>query len=349
MASDIPTTMRAVVQTKYGVSKDTISIKEFDTPKIVKDTQVLVKVHCASLNPVDWKVAEGFMRNVSTLKFPRLFGLDMSGVVAQVGSKVTKLKVGDEVFGGTMEFKTFAEYCVFNETDLCIKPKEMSFEDAATVWVTGITAYEAAVEKCGVTTGKKILILGGSGGVGTFAIQVAKAAGAYVATTSTNTDLVKALGADRCINYKEENWWEVLKGENFDSILDCVGEGWQNCRAVLKPRGGVFCTMVPNSGQMIGKTGELEATYTNILKVVLMQVARTAGWFVGAMPSLVPMLMRGVDNHILEYFADKISSKKMVVVMDPESPFTFDDDGVAKMFEQSMSHRAKGKLVLKII
>jgi len=238
--------MKAAFIQKLGKTTETLQIGELPIPE-VKEDEILVKVHSAALNPVDWKLMEGYFP--SKINFPYIPSEDFSGVVSKVGSSVTRFKEGDEVFGKNYVSSggAIAQYVAVKEILVAIKPKNISFDEVASIPLAGLTAYQGFTLHSQVKPGNKVLVLGGSGGVGTLAVQFAKHFGAFVATTtsSKNAELMKSLGADLIIDYTKENWGEVLKGQDYDVVLEAAnGENnWENAQLVLK-EGGVFATIV---------------------------------------------------------------------------------------------------------
>ena len=250
--------MKAVVYTNYG-SPDVLEIRDVKKP-VPNDDQVLVKVRAASLNPLDWHYMEGtpyIMRAMGTglrkPKSPRL-GVDLAGQVEAVGKNVPEFKPGDEVFG-TGGGAAFAEYVCARKTKLVLKPANITFEQAAAVPIAALTALQGLRDKGHVQPGQKVLINGASGGVGTFAVQIAKSFGADVTgvCSTKNLDLVRSLGADQVIDYTKEDF---TKGaQRYDVILDNVGtQPLSGFRHALQPKG--ICVMIggggPNDGGLIG-------------------------------------------------------------------------------------------------
>jgi NADPH:quinone reductase-like Zn-dependent oxidoreductase len=233
--------MKAVVYTRFG-SPDVLEIRDIKKP-VPTDDQVLVKVRAASLNPLDWHFMEGtpYVARVMGVglrkpKSPRL-GVDLAGVVEAIGKNVTQFKPGDEVFG-TGHGAAFAEYVCANKTKLVLKPANVTFEQAAGVPIAALTALQGLRDKGKVQPGQKVLINGASGGVGTFAVQIAKSLGADVTgvCSTRNVDLVRSLGADRIIDYAKEDFTQG--SERYDVILDNVGtQPISGFRRVLTPKG----------------------------------------------------------------------------------------------------------------
>ena len=180
------------------------------------DDDVLIEVHAAGLNLLDSKIRDGEFKLILPYRPPFILGHDVAGTVVRVGSKVRQFKTGDEIYARPRDGRvgTFAEFISINEADLTPKPKNLSMEEAASIPLVSLTAWQVLVEKANLQKGQKILIHAGSGGVGTFAIQLAKHLGATVATTTSaaNIELVKSLGADVVVDYKREDFSKVLSG-----------------------------------------------------------------------------------------------------------------------------------------
>src|SRR5438046_4818488 len=254
--------MKAVVYCNYGVPN--LKFQEIEKPTPADD-QLLVRVRAASVNPLDWHFIEGtpyFMRVMGVgLRKPKdtRLGVDFAGTVKAVGKNVTKFKLGDEVFGGRTG--AFAEYvCVREARAVATKPASVTFEQAASVPIAGITALQGVRDKGKVQPGQKVLINGASGGVGTFAVQIAKSFGADVTgvCSTRNVDLVRSLGADNVIDYTKEDF---AKGEQrYDVILDNVpNHSLSECRRILNPNGKYV--MIggggPNDSRWIGPFGRV--------------------------------------------------------------------------------------------
>lgn len=211
--------MKAFIVKKYG-KKEKLHLTDWAEP-IVNENDVLIQVHSAGVNLLDSLIKNGEFKLFLPYKPPFVNGHDVAGVVTKIGSKVSKFKVGDEVYSRPSDFRigTFAEYISINENDVALKPKNLSMDEAGSIPLVGLTAWQALVEVGNVKKGQKVFIQAGSGGVGTFAIQLAKHLGAFVATTtsSKNIDLVKSLGADLIIDYKTEDFETKLK--DYDLVL----------------------------------------------------------------------------------------------------------------------------------
>ena len=239
LAGDV-TTMKAVVRRCYGPPA-VLRVEQVERP-VPADDQMLVRVRAAAINPVEWhevrgtpyimRIAEGF----GAPKDPRL-GLDFAGTVEAVGKDITKFKPGDAIFGARSG--ALAEYVTVREaSSIAVKPENVSFEQAASVYVAGITALQALRDRAGVKPGQKVLINGASGGVGTFAVQIAKSLGAEVTgvCSTRNVELVRSLGADHVIDYTNEDF--TLSEERYDVVMDNVANRpILDIRRILKPQG----------------------------------------------------------------------------------------------------------------
>ena len=216
--------MKSVVYSKYG-SAEVLEISEIPIPTI-SENQVLIKVHAVSINPADWHFMRGMpylIRLQSGLFRPKngSFGLDMAGVVETVGANVSEFKVGDEVYGESKG--ALSEYAVLSKNSLAMKPANLNYEEAAAVPMAGFTAIQALRDKAKVKAGQRVLIVGASGGVGTFAVQIAKAFGADVTgvCSTGNVALVKSIGADRVIDYTNEDFFGGV--DKYDVIVQTAG------------------------------------------------------------------------------------------------------------------------------
>lgn len=252
--------MKAVQISQYG-DNSVIEVNEKTAKPEVSAGKVLVEVHAASVNPVDWKIREGYLKEMMPLEFPATLGVDFSGVVAEVGESVSEFKPGDEVYGmaSAMTGGSFAEFVIIPFASLALKPKSVSHSDAAAVPLTGLSALQVLKDQMNISSGQKVLIHGGAGGIGMLAIQIAKQLGAEVATTASkeDSDFVKELGADMVIDYENEKFEDVIK--DYDAVLDTVGgETYQRSFQVLK-KGGVIVSMLEQPNEKLMKQYEVEA------------------------------------------------------------------------------------------
>jgi len=235
--------MKALQIIKYGKIKDSLSINEIEKPSL-KPNDILVEVKAASLNPIDYKMVEGKLKDMISLKLPITIGFDVSGVVVEKGADVSNFEIGDEVYSRVPQEQmgTITEFVAITSDLVAKKPKNSSFEEAAGLPLIGLTAIQA-LENVGIKEKDRILIHAGSGGVGSFAIQYAKAKGAivYTTTSSKNVDWVKALGADRVIDYKTENYKEIA--QNLDIVFDTLGDEYTFDAFEIIKEGGKVTTI----------------------------------------------------------------------------------------------------------
>jgi NADPH:quinone reductase-like Zn-dependent oxidoreductase len=246
--------MKEIVYTKYG-SSDVLQIQEVGKPT-PKDNQVLLKVHAASVNPLDWHFMRGMpylMRLQSGLNRPKnnFLGVDVAGQVEAVGKDVKEFQPGDEVFG-TCD-GAFAEYVCASERELVKKPTNVTFEQAAAVPIAAFTAMQGLRDRGQIKAGQKVLINGAAGGVGTFAVQIAKSFGAVVTgvCSTRNVDMVRSIGADHVIDYTQENFTQ--SGQRYDLIFDTVGNrSLSDCRRVLDSNGILVLVGGPDKGRLLG-------------------------------------------------------------------------------------------------
>ncbi len=250
--------MKAIVYHEYG-SADVLKCEEIEKP-VSKDDEVLIKVRAASVNPLDWRLMKGkprVMRIVARLLRMPIGrpGVDVAGEVEAVGSKVTQFKPGDAVFGSCRG--AFAEYACPAESKLVMKPGNVTFEQAASANVAGLTALQGLRDKGKIQPGSKVLVNGAAGGVGTFAVQIAKSFGAHVSgvCSTRNIDMVRSIGADEVIDYTQNDFTQYdFSGNNqrYDLILDCIGNhSFSACRRVLKPDGRFIGIGAPHNASMI--------------------------------------------------------------------------------------------------
>src|SRR6266852_4944792 len=245
--------MKAAVYTRYGPPDVVVQIKEVEKP-VPKDGEVLIEVRAASLNPLDGHLmrAPFPLRLMTGLRKPKntRLGVDVAGQVEAVGRNVTQFKPGDEVFGACRA--AFAEYACASESRLVMKPNKVTFEQAASIPVAGLTALQGLRDKGKIQPGQKVLINGASGGVGTFAVQIAKSFGADVTgvCSTRNVDMVRSIGADQVIDYTQEDF--TKSGQRYDLIFDLVANhSVLACRRVLNPK-GIYIMAGALSGRLIG-------------------------------------------------------------------------------------------------
>ena len=326
--------MKAVVYTDYG-SPDVLQIRDIKKP-VPNDNQILIKVRAASINPLDWHFIEGtpyIMRAMGVglrkPKDPRL-GVDLAGEVEAVGKNVTEFKPGDEVFGA--RDGAFAEYvCARADRAVVLKPANITFEQAASVPIAAITALQGLRDKGKIQPEQKVLINGASGGVGTFAVQIAKSYGAEVTgvCSTRNLDLVRSLGADHVIDYTKEDF---TKGkQRYDLILDNVGtQPLSGFRHALQPKG--ICVMIggggPNDGGLIGPLGRP-------VKALMLSP------FISQKMS---MFMAELNKKDLTILGDLMQSGKVKPVIDRTYPLS----QIAEAIRYLEQGHARGKVIITV-
>jgi NADPH:quinone reductase-like Zn-dependent oxidoreductase len=322
--------MQGVVIHCYG-SPDVMKVEQLPKPTPADD-QLLVKVRAAALNPLDWHMMRGspyIMRMSSGLGTPKdtRVGVDFAGTVEAVGKSVTQFKPGDEVFGGADG--AVAEYVVVRESrGVALKPSNMSFEQAASVPIAAVTALQGLRDKGGLKPGQKVLINGASGGVGTFAVQIAKHFGAEVTgvCSTRNVDLVRSLGADRVIDYTQEDFAQGT--QRYDLILDNVGNrSIADLRRALQPKG----TLVIVGGQK----GDWIGPMMGVIKAAIVAhfVEQKMGFFIARL-----------DHDDMKLLGELMQAGKMTPVIDRRYPLS----EAAKAMEYLEAGRAHGKVIVSL-
>ncbi|HDR4604379.1 NADP-dependent oxidoreductase [Bacillus cereus] len=331
--------MKAMIIDKYG--KVPMRMAEVPTPEI-NEYEVLAEIHAASINPIDFKIRDGKVKMLLKYEMPLILGNDFSGVIVKVGSKVTRFKVGDEIYARPRKNKigTFAEYIAIHEDDIALKPKNLSFEEAASIPLVGLTSYQALHDIMQLQKDQKILIHAGSGGVGTFAIQLAKIMGATVTTTASEagSDLVKSLGADQIINYKTEKFEEILK--DYDAVFDTIGgTTLEKSFNIIKSGGNIVSVSgMPNA--RFGK--EFGSGFFKTLLFSLASKKLTA--LEKKHHAQYSFLFMKPSGDQLRIIANYIEAGKIKPVIDRVFPF----EDAQKAMEYSEAGRAKGKIIVKI-
>jgi alcohol dehydrogenase len=311
--------VRAAQISKYGGS-DVVAINKNAAKPTVSPGRILVEVFAAGVNPVDWKIREGYMAKMAPLQFPVTLGGDFSGLVQEVGAGVSGFKKGDEVYGrdgapgsGT---GSFAEFISVDAKVVARKPRNVGYVEAAALPLTGVSALQALTEHIGLSKAGKILIHGGAGGIGTMAIQLAKHLGAYVATTAGEKDLqfVKQLGADQVIDYKKERFED--KVHDFDAVYDTVGgETYQRSHKVLK-KGGIIVSMLEQPNVALMKQYGIKAI----------------GQFTQANSDRLMKLTELVEKGVIRVHVDK----------------TFPLEQAREALDFQQQGKARGKIVIKV-
>jgi alcohol dehydrogenase len=332
--------VKAFVVDRYGKKR---ALRPADLPDpVLRDDEVLVQVHAASVNPLDCKIRDGEFKLILPYRPPFVLGHDVAGVVAKVGPQVRQFKPGDEVYARPDDFRigTFAEFVPVKEASLALKPKGLTMEEAASIPLVGLTAWQALVEKANLQKGQKVFIQAGSGGVGTFAIQLAKHLGATVATTTStaNVALVKSLGADVVIDYKTQDFEKVLR--DYDVVLNSQdGKTLEKSLRVLKGGGKLISISGPPDpefGKEIAAPG-----YVKLVMRLLSSGIRRKARSLGIDYSFLFMKANGAQ---LRQITRLIEAGAIRPVIDKVFPFESTNEAMAYV----EAGRAKGKVVVKI-
>lgn len=323
--------MKAIVQDKYG-SPDVLNLREIDKPEIADD-EALVRVHAAGVDRGVWHLMTGLpylARLAFGLRAPKtpVPGMDLAGVVEAVGKDVSRFRPGDEVFG--VGKGTFAEYARAREEKLAPKPASLTFEGAAALAISGLTALQGLRDHGRVGPGQEVLIVGASGGVGTFAVQIAKAFGAHVTGVcgTTKVEMVRSLGADRVIDYTEEDFADG--GRRYDAILDIGGSlPLSRLRRALTPQGTLVLIGGEGGGRWLGVVARLLR-------------ARLLSPFVG---QNLRTFLSSENHEDMLALAELAESGKLAPVIDRAYPLAEAADAIRHLEEG----RARGKVVITLL
>lgn len=323
------TDMQAMVIHHYG--KGPVSLERMPLPSM-SPYEVRVKIKAASINPIDFKIRDGGLKMLLTYQFPLILGNDFAGEVYEVGDKVTQFKVGDKVYGRPRKSKigTFAEYISVNAEEIAPMPKGLSYEEAASIPLVGLTAYQAINE----------VIQAGSGGVGSFAIQYAKAKGLYVATTGSDSgkELIESLNPDEFINYKEQDFSEVLK--DFDGVFDTLGgENLEKSFQILKPQ-GIIASISGLPTERNARKLDKSIFKRGILKAASYKYQRLAKKY----DVQYEFLFMHPSGQQLREITELIEVGKIKPIIGK----VYDFKETQKALEYSESGRAKGKIIVKM-
>jgi alcohol dehydrogenase len=332
--------VRAFVVDRYA-SKDGLRLGELPEPG-VRENDVLVRVHAAGVNLLDSKIRDGEFKLILPYRLPLVLGNDVAGVVVRVGRGARRFQPGDEVYARPDQDRigTFAEFISIGEDALAAKPKNLTMEEAASVPLVALTAWQALIEKAQLKKGQKVLIHAGSGGVGTVAIQLAKHVGAVVATTTStaNVDLVKRLGADIVIDYKKDDFENVLS--DFDVALNSLaGDTLAKSLRVLTP-GGILISISgppdPDFANDIGAPWVLR----QVMRLLSFRIRRQAG----RRQVRYSFLFMRASGEQLREITTLIESGTIRPVVDRVFPFESTNEALAYV----ETGRAKGKVVVKV-
>ncbi|MBZ9742147.1 MULTISPECIES: NADP-dependent oxidoreductase [unclassified Mesorhizobium] len=332
--------MKAFVVDKYE-KKGALRLAEMPVPE-PGDNDVLVEIHAAGVNVLDSKLRDGEFKLIVPYRPPFVLGHDVAGVVVRVGSKVRKFKPGDEILARPRDGRigTFAEFIAIDEADMALKPKNLSMEEAASMPLVGLTAWQVLVERAGLRKGQKVFIQAGSGGVGTIAIQLAKHLGATVATTASaaSMDLVKSLGADIVVDYRKDDFEQVLQG--YDVVVNSQdARTLEKSLRVLKPGGKLISISGPPDPGFASKQG-LNVVLKLVMWFLSLGIRRRAER-AGVAYSFLFMWAQGDQ---LSRLASLVETGIIRPVMD--RTFAFEQTNEALAYVET--GRAKGKVVIKV-
>ena len=326
--------MKALQLVKYGDIKDSLAFNEVDNPAI-QATDVLIEVRAAAINPIDKSIILGNLHNLIPIPFPSTIAYDVSGIVVEKGVEVTNFEIGDLVYARVPQEQmgTIAEYVAVNTNAVSKKPGNISFEEAASIPLAGLTALQS-LEHVGIKENDKILIHAGSGGVGSFAIQYAKAKGAYVYTTtsSSNVEWVKELGADRVIDYKTEDYKTIVT--DADIVFDTLGKEYTlEAFQVIKHGGKIVSVVGPLDEESAKAFGMTEYKLPEELSALISETKASYKF----------IFMHPNGSHLGE-IKSMIEDEKIKPIIDKVYPFS---ESIAA-FTHLASGRAKGKIVIRI-
>jgi len=330
--------MKAFIVDRYR-SNSALRLGEMPEPE-VGDHDVLVAIHAAGLNQLDAKLRDGEFKRILPYRLPLILGNDVAGVVVRVGSKVRGFKSGDEVYARPSQDRigTFAERIAMHEADVALKPRNLTMEEAASIPLVGLTAWQV-FERVQLKKGQKVLIHAGSGGVGTFAIQLAKHLGATVATTTSteNIDLVRSLGADVVVDYKKDDFATILTG--YDVVLNSLGKDTlEKSLQVLKPGGKLISISGPPDPAFAKESG-LNGLLKEVMRLLSARIRRKAR---RQGVSYAFHFMRA-DGAQLSRITALIEAGALRPVLDRVFPFLATNQAM----DYLATGRAKGKVVIR--
>ncbi|WP_442761929.1 NADP-dependent oxidoreductase [Malikia spinosa] len=332
--------MKALTFKRYGKSPD-IGFSNIDRPTLQPD-ELLVQVHAAGVNPIDNMVPVGTFKPVLHFKLPAILGSDLAGVVVEVGSRVTRFKPGDEVFASLFDLGkgSLAEFAAVPESAAALKPPNLDFVQAASIPMVALTSWQALKERVNLRRGQKVFIPAGSGGIGTFAIQLAHQLGAKVGTTVStgNIELVRSLGADEIVDYKKQEFEKVLHG--YDVVLGTVrGDAIEKSLDILKP-----------GSRIVSLIGPLDAAFAEerklnfLLKFVFGLMSRKILKLASKKSVDYAFHFVRPDGRQLAEIGELLQAERIRPVIDKVFPF----DQAKEALDYLALGRAKGKVVVKI-
>lgn len=314
--------MKAVVFNKYG-SNEVIEVRQMPLP-VPEVDDVLIKVHAASINPVDWKIRQGMTKILTGFRFPKILGSECAGEIAATGRNIKEFKEGDRVIGvpGIRRLSAFAEYVCVNEKNTFKKPESISYGEASTIPIAGLTALQSLQKLGHISRNSRVLVNGASGGVGTFAVQIAKIFGAHVTAVSSgpNEPLLKEIGADVIVDYTREDF--TKSDEHYNIVFDTVSKrSFSECKVVLAAH-GVYINTLP------------------VLSMLLYQYG--IGFLMNKKARSIIVRPNAAD---MEWMRKQIEARKIRIIIDR----AYSLDQIVEALAYSETGRARGKVVLKVL
>lgn len=333
--------MKALVLKRYGKA-DQFEFADVPRPTIKPD-EILVRIHAAGLNPIDNVIPKGDFKPIIKLQLPTTMGSDLAGVVVDIGSRVRRFKVGDAVFASLFDLGagSLAEYAAVPESAAALKPVNLDFVQAASIPMVGLTSWQALAERAQVKPGQKVFIPAGSGGIGTFAIQLAKHLGANVGTTTStaNMELVRSLGADEVIDYKKQEFERSLRG--YDVVLGTTkGDGLEKALQIVNPGSAIVSLVGPPDAAFARKRG-MNFLFKFVFGLLSSKIIRLAK----KRDASYSFLFVRPDGLQLAKIGELLETSRIRPVIDKVFPFVQAKEGLAYL-EQG---RAKGKVVVQMV
>jgi len=332
--------MKALVLKRYG-GPDQVVFADVRRP-VPRANEILVQVHAVGLNPIDNMIPKGSFKPVLKFRLPATMGSDLSGVVVEVGASVTRFKAGDEVFASIFDLGTgsLAEFAVVPESSAAFKPSNVDFVPAASIPMVGLTTWQALTERAKVRPGQKVFIPAGSGGIGTFAIQLAKHLGATVGTTTSsgNVDLVESLGATEVVDYKKQDFQDVLQG--YDVALGTLrGDEIKKSLRILKPNGVVVSLVGPLDAEF-GRERGMGGLFVLLFRLMSFWILRQAR----KLHVRYSFLFMHPSGSQLSAIGELLAAGTIKPVVDRVFPFDRAKEALAYL----ETGRAKGKIVVQM-
>ncbi|WP_348685001.1 NADP-dependent oxidoreductase [Aeromonas bestiarum] len=333
-------TMKALTFKRYGKSPD-IGLTDLPRPTLRPD-ELLVEVHAAAVNPIDNMILTGIFKPILDFQFPATVGSDLAGVVTEVGSRVTRFKPGDAIFANIFDLGTgsIAEFAVVPESAAALKPANLDFVQAASIPMVGLTSWQALKERAHLRAGQKVFIPAGAGGIGTFAIQLAKHLGAKVGTTTStgNVALVRSLGADEVVDYKKQEFENVLRG--YDAVLGTIrGDALEKSIGILTP-GSKIVSLVGPLDAAFARDRRLNIVLTCLFRLMSRKIMRLAK----KRDVTYSFLFARPDGAQLAEIGNLLEQGHIRPVIDRVFPFEQAKEALAYL---AQGH-AKGKVVIKM-